>query len=241
MYIGFVWVTINVARCNNFHCTTRSFPLPSTVLEKQRWCYCQTNATNQPSNNEQQELYSPESFGFSQVGTIRGPHGVHGELKIVATSDFAHLRLMKKATRYLLLPNRKYPRPVLLLSGKKASQQNTFIIRLKHITCREQAAELKQAKLFVRSGEAIELEKDEEYLAKSLLSMEALHMHSQLVLGKIVNVYTREEVLSDKKPGAQDILASISIEPVSLQPLCKPKGFARNSNDQMDVMFIFLL
>lgn len=112
---------------------------------------------------------------------------------------------------------------------------------MKHITCREQAAELKQAKLFVRSGEAIELEKDEEYLAKSLLSMEALHMHSQLVLGKIVNVYTREEVLSDKKPGAQDILASISIEPVSLQPLCKPKGLVRNSNDQMDVMFIFLL
>jgi len=66
-------------------------------------------------------------------------------------------------------------------------------------------------------------------------------MHSQLVLGKIVNVYTREEVLSDKKPGAQDILAIISIERVALQPLCKQNGFFCNSNDQMDVMFIFLL
>ncbi|EME32761.1 16S rRNA processing protein RimM [Galdieria sulphuraria] len=201
MYVTFLWFTINIKTCRKN--SLLYFPFQQRATQCWR---CQTQPDS--TNSSWRELYSPESFGFSQIGIVKGPHGIQGELKIVATCDFSHLRLLKKGTRYLLLPNRKYPRPVILSNGRKASQQNTFIIRLKHITSREQAQQLKQAQLFVRSGEGIKLKNEEEYLARSLLDSEALDIHSQRPLGKVVNVYTREEILSLTKPGSQDILVS---------------------------------
>ncbi|GJQ09128.1 hypothetical protein GpartN1_g6636.t1 [Galdieria partita] len=201
MYVTVLWFTINIKTCGKKLSSCSPSQRPA-VQRSVRLCQAQPDSTN----SSWTEPYSPESFGFSQIGIIRGPHGVKGELKIAATCDFSHLRLLKTGTRHLLLPNRKYPRPVVLLNGKKASQPNTFIIRLKHITCREQAQQLKQAQLFVRCGEGIELENQEEFLARSLLYLEAWDIHSQRCLGKIVNVYTREEILSYAKPGAQDIL-----------------------------------
>eukprot|EP00871_Galdieria_phlegrea_P003415 jgi/Galph1/4074/GphlegSOOS_G2746.1 len=186
--------------CNCMHTFLRKYTLYPFFVKSRcpiALTRCATEVTEEP--------YSPESFGFSQVGIIKGAHGVRGELKVISTSDFAEIRLVKKGKRYLVRPPRKYPRPVFLVNGRKASQENMFIIRLKHVDSREQALELRGTQLFVRSGEALELQQ-EEYLAKSLIGLKAWDIQTTQLLGKVVNVYTREEVLSYSIQGAQDLL-----------------------------------
>lgn len=43
----------------------------------------------------------PSTFGFLEIGTITGPHGVKGEMKLTVSTDFAEQRLSMPGTRYV--------------------------------------------------------------------------------------------------------------------------------------------
>lgn len=56
--------------------------------------------------------YDPTTYGFTELGTILGPHGVKGEMKLSASTGFWNERLCPSSPeiRHLRMPNRKSPR-----------------------------------------------------------------------------------------------------------------------------------
>lgn len=90
----------------------------------------------------------PGSFGFVEIGTIIGPHGVHGEVKIKATS-FIPRRFTEPGVRYFKPLNKRAPRKVFLVSGKP-SKDDEYILMLDSAQDREGAVRLRGGTLFVR-------------------------------------------------------------------------------------------
>jgi len=98
--------------------------------------------------------YDPSRFGFIEIGTIAGPHGVRGECKVRLNTDFARERLPKEpAQRYIKLAHRVYPRPVWVQDGRPASQANVWIIRVRGVEDRDAASQLRGACLYVHESE----------------------------------------------------------------------------------------
>jgi len=114
--------------------------------------------------------YDPTTFGYVEIGTVVGAHGVHGWLKVKSDSDFAYERLCcydeKGATtgsqpqssephlRHLKLPNKRAPRPVLLLEGRHM-RDNLYLVLLEGQVApnREQASQLRGATLYARDDD----------------------------------------------------------------------------------------
>lgn len=88
--------------------------------------------TRQTQADPRSDPHSPEKLGFLHVATITAPHGVFGAVKATSTSDFAEHRLSPHSStqRYILLPGRRYPRPVSILSARRASRQQVWILQL---------------------------------------------------------------------------------------------------------------
>ena len=71
--------------------------------------------------------YDPTTYGYVELGTIIGAHGVKGELKLVAITDFSEMRLCSAGKRHLKLPNRRSPREIQLISGRRQSADNYLV------------------------------------------------------------------------------------------------------------------
>ncbi len=63
--------------------------------------------------------YDPSTMGFTEIGYVLGSHGLRGELKVKCLSDFGELRLCRHGERFMRPPNRRWPRAVELLSGRR--------------------------------------------------------------------------------------------------------------------------
>ena len=101
--------------------------------------------------------YDPTTYGFTELGTVIGPHGVKGEMKISATTYFGEERLCPPATadagndgliRHLKMPNRRSPREVLLVSGRflqknEKSNNDVYLIRLEGVRDRDAAKKMR--------------------------------------------------------------------------------------------------
>jgi len=124
-----------------------------------------------PRNQAKIDPYDPSTFGYTELGTIVGAHGVKGELKISATTDFAKERLCEKAVRHLKAPYRRAPRRVTLLSGRHR-MKDEYLIILQGVLNRDQALELRGSTLYAREEERPELAQD-EYLVKDLVGLDA--------------------------------------------------------------------
>ena len=94
-------------------------------------------------NYESLDPSDPSSFGYMQIGTITGPHGVKGEVKLRTDTDFSQQRLIEGAILYVKKPNRRAPRPIELVSTRMISGGNdpiggtgTFLVKIKGISSR---------------------------------------------------------------------------------------------------------
>lgn len=141
--------------------------------------------------------WSTDKLGFVHVGTIIGPHGVRGEVKVKADTDFGRQRLGTVATaaqRYLLLPGRRYPRPVEVKAGRKATQEDVWIIRLDGVDSRDAVDERRGAKIYVKEEDRPRMSRD-EYLVGDLVGMRvALASAPDDVIGCVRSVVTRQEL-----------------------------------------------
>ena len=114
--------------------------------------------------------YDPATYGYTELGTILGPHGVLGQLKVAGVTDFPE-RLCNAGVRHLKYPNRRSPRSINLLSGKKVANEQ-YIITLEGIGDREGAAKLRGATLYARQEERPNAIEDDEYLVRELVGLE---------------------------------------------------------------------
>ena len=85
----------------------------------------------------------PSSFGYMQIGTIIGPHGVKGEVKLRTDTDFSQQRLAEGAILYVKKPSRRAPRPIEITSSRiiaggsrSIGGTGTFLVKIKGISSR---------------------------------------------------------------------------------------------------------
>lgn len=139
---------------------------------------------------------SPKSrlcLSLLQIGTIIGPHGVHGALKLSSITDFPQQRLCQSGTRHLKPPNRRSPRQVTLTEGRlfqnppAGSDANPiYLIQLDGVEGRDDATKLKGCVLYCLEEETIEeyLAKD-EYIVSDLVGLNVfLSQDSEDAIGK---------------------------------------------------------
>ena len=140
----------------------------------------------------------PEKLGFLEVGVIVGSHGVHGEAKVLYSSDFPKRRLSSsKGDRFILLPGRRYPRPVTLLGGRQASQASTWIVKIDGYDSPEKVNTIRKAKLFIKQNDRPGL-RSGEFLVADLVGLPVFtsgdSSDSTSLVGKIVAVILRQDI-----------------------------------------------
>ena len=114
--------------------------------------------------------YDPTTYGYTELGTIIGAHGVHGELKISAVTEFSE-RLCRPGLRHIKAPNRRSPRQIFLLEGR-LRLDDEYLIKLEGIGDRDAANKLRGFVMYAREEERPEDLGQDEYLVSDLVGLE---------------------------------------------------------------------
>lgn len=121
-------------------------------------------------DNKSIDPYDPTTYGYVELGTILGPHGVHGLLKVAAVTDFPE-RLCKSGIRHLKAPNRRSPREIRIVEGRHRLGDE-YLVKLEQVGDRNDALKLRGSILYARQEERPEDMDDDEYLISELVDME---------------------------------------------------------------------
>jgi 16S rRNA processing protein RimM len=115
--------------------------------------------------------YDATSFGYMEIGTIIGPHGVHGWTRVQGETDYPERLTSAGMILHLKPPRRRAPRKVTLASGKQI-EPNVFLIQLQGIYNRTAASKLKGAVLYYATQQDTTINKDEgEMLLSDLVGL----------------------------------------------------------------------
>jgi len=114
--------------------------------------------------------YDPTTYGYTELGTIVGSHGIHGLVKIAAVTGFTE-RLCKPGIRYLKAPNRRSPREIRLMEGR-LTLNNVFLVKFENIGDRNDANSLRGFVLYARQEDRPEDIAEDEYLVTDLIGLE---------------------------------------------------------------------
>lgn len=165
---------------------------------------------------------------------------MRGEAKAVSEGHFSVSRLgpgVHLHDRYLLLPGRRYPRPVLISAGRKASQKNTWILRLEGIDSREDVIRFRGARVYVKEGDRPKLARD-EFMVADLVGSRVRCVGDDTVIGVVDSVITKDDLCTAAGSGAAAAavaadLLEIAIFPVKEDPCNEPEGHP----DRVDTSF----
>ena len=121
------------------------------------------------------------------VGLITSPQGINGEIKVKSLSDFEE-RFTKPGRRWIQKEN-EIPIKFELTSGFKKPGKESFIIRFREITNRNEAEKLKGHKVLVKVNSIPQLNKDEFHLTELVnLKVKILENNQLHIIGKVVNL-----------------------------------------------------
>ena len=141
--------------------------------------------------------YDPQTFGYVELGAVLGAHGVHGWLKIraspgaatpdmpssslSATTTISPSRLCTPGVRHIKLANKRAPRPVVLLQGRRRLADE-YLVQLEDVHDRDVAQKLRGATLYIREEQQREDDAEtskhrtedepEEYFVQDLVGLE---------------------------------------------------------------------
>ncbi|KAL7441085.1 hypothetical protein ACHAXM_007967 [Skeletonema potamos] len=125
--------------------------------------------------------YDPTTYGYIELGTIIGAHGVHGWMKLTSTTDFGEHRLCEPGIRHIKPANRRSPREVELVEGRPLRSETAttgtdtkpmYLIRLANVEDREEALKMRGYVLYSLAEERVDdyLEED-EYIVSDLVGL----------------------------------------------------------------------
>ena len=121
------------------------------------------------------------------VGLITSPQGINGKIKVKSLSDFEE-RFTKPGKRWIQKEN-EIPKEFELTSGFKKPGKESFIIRFREITNRNEAENLKGHKVLVKANSIPKLNKDEFHLTELIgLKVKILENNRSQIIGKIINL-----------------------------------------------------
>lgn len=125
--------------------------------------------------------YDPTTYGYIELGTIIGAHGVHGAMKLTSITDFSKQRLCEPGVRHIKPPNKRAPREVQLVEGRPIKSEAetlgsdvnpTYLIRLEHVIDREEALKMRGCVLYALEDEKVDDYLDEdEYIVSDLVGL----------------------------------------------------------------------
>jgi 16S rRNA processing protein RimM len=152
--------------------------------------------------------YDPRTFGYITLGTIQGAHGVQGWIKVRTSEATDSIVLQQRSFTqtgwiHIRLPNKRAPRPMLLLQGRQTTEQQ-YLVQLQDMTDREQAQTLRGATVFVRNEQLLpettddeKEEKEKEYDVSELVGMEVFLAENQdAYVGKVSGIVFCEDISS---------------------------------------------
>jgi len=121
------------------------------------------------------------------VGLITSCHGINGQVKVKSLSDFDE-RFLKPGIRWLQKEDEP-PSEIELTSGLKQPGKEIFIIKFRGINTRNNAEQLKQFKLLVKTNKLPKLNKDEFHLLELInLQVKTLENDQLKTIGKVINL-----------------------------------------------------
>ena len=155
------------------------------------------------------------------VGLITSCHGINGQVKVKSLSDFEE-RFLKPGIRWLQKEN-ETPSKSLLTSGLKKPGKETFIIKFRGINNREQAEQIKNYKILVKTNKLPDLNKDEFHLLELInLQVKTIENEELKIIGKVINLQNEKnnllivELFKNKKtvlvPFVKEIVQLIDIK-----------------------------
>jgi len=121
------------------------------------------------------------------VGLITSCHGINGQVKVKSLSDFEE-RFLKPGIRWLQKENEP-PSKIKLTSGYKQPGKETFIIKFEGITTRNDAEQLKNHKILVKTNKLPKLKKEEFHLLELInLQVKILENDELKIIGKVLDL-----------------------------------------------------
>jgi 16S rRNA processing protein RimM len=169
-------------------------------------------------NNKDINPSDPSTFGFVEIGTITGAHGVHGWTKVQGVTDFPQ-RLTRPGMLLHMKPyRRRAPRKVTLAAGKTIGV-DSFLIQLQGIYNRTSAEKLKGSTLYYATQQDNVLQ-DDDVLVSDLVGLE-VYSKDDILVGTIDGIVLAEEMCAIPGLG-QDMLEVSVHKPQSGKPTGRP-------------------
>ena len=121
------------------------------------------------------------------VGLITSCHGIKGQLKVKSLTDFEE-RFLKPGMRWLQKENEP-PLEIKLTSGFRQPGRATFIISIEGINSRNDAEQLKNFKILVKTDNLPRLQKEEFHLLELInLQVKTLENDKLKIIGKVLDL-----------------------------------------------------
>lgn len=144
-------------------------------------------------------LEASESEGnFVETGYIYSVHGLQGEVRVKATTDFPELRFSEPGRRWLRqqVSGREMVQEIELVEGRGHPGQKSWILRFHEIDTIEQAQKLVGSTVLVKDEDRPVLEEGEFY-TRDLVGMRVFLKETREPVGTVINVFNS---------GASDLL-----------------------------------
>ncbi len=138
-----------------------------------------------------------------EIGKITAPQGLRGELRVYPESDFP-ARFLDPGDRWLLRPGAQQPEVVQLTKGRLIEGKGLYVIQIAGVTDRDQAEQLRGAKLLVPVGDRPPLEEGEFHLM-DLVGLRVIHAETEALIGTVVGlVAAGNDLLEIQRPDQPD-------------------------------------
>ncbi|XP_016449337.1 uncharacterized protein LOC107774356 isoform X1 [Nicotiana tabacum] len=144
-------------------------------------------------------LEASETEGnFVETGYIYSVHGLQGEVRVKATTDFPELRFSEPGRRWLRqqVSGREMVQEIELVEGRGHPGQKSWILRFHEVNTIEQAQKLVGSTVLVKDEDRPVLEEGEFY-TRDLVGMRVFLKETREPVGTVINVFNS---------GASDLL-----------------------------------
>jgi 16S rRNA processing protein RimM len=128
----------------------------------------------------------PNLDDWLEIGKIVSPQGLTGELRVYPNTDFPE-RFEEPGKRWLLRPGETELESVELLNGRYIENKNLYVIKLKGVSDRHQAENMRDCRFFVPVSDRPELEAGEFHVL-DLLGLQVFMQSSGQLVGTVVDI-----------------------------------------------------
>ena len=138
--------------------------------------------------------YDPTTFGYVEIGSIQGPHGVNGWVKVKGCTDFPERLTRPGMLLHIKSLHKRAPRRVTLASGKMIPNES-FLIQLQGIYNRTAAESLTGATLYYATQQD-PVSHDDEFLVSDLVGSDVFLKADDRFVGTVQGIVLAKDMCS---------------------------------------------